>query len=142
MFYMGSAGIALMPGTYNFKMAVSDSSKKATGNFSLVIASGNYLAQADFQKSLAADINLPDAITGMGYGASLWTLGDGNLPWTWRIMSGELPPGLGLNENSGVIYGTPLLAAAGKSYEFRISVKDGIGADAIGEPTYHISIPR
>jgi len=55
-------------------------------------------------------------------------------------MDGSLPPGLGLNSASGVVYGTPLPTAVGNTYKFRISVKDGIGAEAIGEPTYSIVV--
>jgi hypothetical protein len=142
MFYQGGAGIVIVPGTHTFKMVVSDGSKTATGTFSLVVNTGAILAAAAFQKSLAADIPLPDAKTGMGYGVSLWAIGSGALPWTWSIMSGELPPGLKINPASGVIYGTPLSSAAGNTYKFRISVKDGIGADAIGEPTYSILVTK
>ncbi len=143
MFYQGGAGIAIVPGTQTFKMVVSDGFSTATGTFSLVVNTGtstNPIPAANFQKSLAADIPYPDAKVGMGYGASLYCIGDGGLPWKWTIMDGSLPPGLGLNSASGVIYGTPLPSAAGNTYKFRISVKDGLGKDAIGEPTYSIVV--
>jgi large repetitive protein len=142
MFYRGGSGVALVAGTHTFKMVVSDGSKTATGTFYLVVNTGDILATAVFQKSLAADITLPDARVGMGYGVSLRASGNGALPWTWSIMSGDLPPGLKINPSSGVIYGTPLSSAAGITYKFRISVKDSIGVDAIGEPTYSIFVPK
>lgn len=142
MFYQGGSGVAIVPGTHTFKMVVSDGFTTATGTFSLVINTGPILPTAIFQKSLAADIPLPDANTGMGYGVSLRAIGNGALPWAWNIMTGQLPPGLGINQSSGVIYGTPLPSAAGKTYKFSINVKDGMGMDAIGEPTYSISVPK
>jgi len=140
MFYADTSGAALVPGTHTFSMVVSDGSNTATGAFSLVVSTDEFAPIASFQKSLAPNITLPDAKVGMGYGVSLWAVGNGNIPWTWNIMSGELPPGLKINTASGVIYGTPLPSGAGKTYEFRISVKDAIGADAIGEPTYAIIV--
>jgi predicted secreted protein len=145
MFYQGGSGVAILPGTWTFKMVVSDGSSKATGTFTLVVNVGssmNPIPKADFQKSLAADIPYPDAKVGMGYGASLWCTGDGALPWKWTIMDGSLPPGLELNQASGIIYGTPLPAAAGNTYHFRISVKDAIGVEAIGDPTYSIIVAK
>ena len=142
MFYAGGAGIALVPGTQTFKMVASDGSRTATGTFSLVVATGDILPVADFQKSLAPDIKLPDATTGLGYGASLWAMGDGGLPWLWSIRSGGLPPGLGINPASGVIYGTPLSSAAGNTYKFTISVKEALGKEALGEPTYSIFVAK
>lgn len=142
MFYQGGSGVAIVAGTHTFKMVVSDGFTTATGTFSLVVNTGPILATATFQKSLAADIPLPDANTGIGYGVSLRAIGNGALPWAWSIMSGDLPPGLGLNSTSGVVYGTPLSSATGKTYKFRISVKDGLGVDAIGEPTYSIFVPK
>jgi hypothetical protein len=143
MFYAGGAGIAIVAGTQTFKMVVSDGISTATGTFTLVVNTGstwNPIPQAVFQKSLAADIPYPDAKSGMGYGASLYCIGDGGLPWKWSVMDGSLPPGLVLDSASGVIYGTPLPSAAGNTYKFRISVKEGMGADAIGEPTYSITV--
>jgi hypothetical protein len=142
MFYAGGAGIALVPGTQTFKMVASDGYRTATGTFSLVVATGELLPVADFQKSLAPDIKLPDATTGLGYGVSLWCMGNGGLPWKWDLRSGGLPPGLGLNSTSGVIYGTPLSSAAGSTYKFTISVKDQLGKEAMGEPTYSIFVPK
>jgi hypothetical protein len=142
MFYAGGAGIALVPGTQTFKMTASDGSRTATGTFSLVVATGDILPVADFQKSLASDIKLPDVATGQGYGVSLWAMGDGGLPWLWSVRSGSLPPGLGINPASGVVYGTPLPSAAGNTYKFTISVKEALGKEAIGEPTYSIFVPK
>ncbi len=142
IFYAGGSGIALVPGTHTFKMVVSNGSGTATGTFSLVVNTGEILGTATFQKSLAANITLPGAKTGVGYGASLWAVGNGALPWSWSIRSGGLPPGLEINPTSGVIHGTPLSSAAGNTYTFTISVKDGIGAEAIGEPTYSIFVTK
>jgi len=140
---MGGAGVAILPGVWTFKMVASDGVNKATGTFTLSVNTGTASApipQADFQKSLAADIPYPDAKVGMAYGASLWCFGAGGMAWKWAIMDGSLPPGLGLNSASGVIYGTPTADAAGKTYKFRINVTESIGAAAIGEPTYSMAV--
>jgi hypothetical protein len=50
--------------------------------------------------------SLPAGTQNQGYGTALNATG-GNAPYTWSIISGVLPAGLGLASNTGIISGTP-----------------------------------
>ena len=50
--------------------------------------------------------NLPQAEIGVAYYAMLMTIG-GQRPYSWSIIMGDLPPGLTLDSESGVISGIP-----------------------------------
>lgn len=54
----------------------------------------------------------------------------GSLPRSWSVVSGTLPPGLSLNELTGVVSGTPTTPAAAANVTFRctdgqLSIADG-----------------
>jgi hypothetical protein len=51
-------------------------------------------------------INLPDAAVQQSYAAQLTALG-GNVPITWSLASGSLPPGVSLSPVTGVLSGSP-----------------------------------
>jgi hypothetical protein len=140
-----SNGGALVAGTHQFNMKVSDGSKTATGTFTFVVSEyQGFGPLAVFQQPMGVfNITLPDANTGDGYGASLWALGDGALPWSWYLGSGEIPPGLVIDQANGVVRGTPNSSAAGKSYTFTITVKDKNGETAVDDGlSYHINVPK
>ncbi|MEJ2104898.1 MAG: Ig domain-containing protein [Ignavibacteriaceae bacterium] len=140
-----SSGGTLVAGTHKFTMKVSDGSKTATGNFTFVMNEyQGFGPLAVFQQPMGMfNIYLPDANTGSGYGASLWALGDGELPWSWYLGSGELPPGLTIDQANGVVRGTPNSSAAGNSYTFTVTVKDKNGETAINDGlSYHIDVPK
>jgi len=63
--------------------------------------------------------SLPEGNINTSYNATLFASG-GVLPYTWSIISGNLPPGLTLNSN-GVISGTPTQSG---TYTFTIKVTD------------------
>lgn len=52
------------------------------------------------------DTEVPNAVLGVPYARQLTAHG-GDQPYTWTIMAGSLPPGLDLNEGTGLISGTP-----------------------------------
>ncbi len=146
--FHGSGGI-LLPGTHTFKMVVSDGSTTATGSFSFVVKTGDeFVGITVFSQPAVSTIALPDANTGVGYGASLRAFGRGDLKWSWYLGTGELPPGLEIDRSRGIVWGTPFSSAAGNTYGFTITVKDKNGTEAaIGgfrdnPPTYTISVPK
>ena len=68
--------------------------------------------------------SLPHASVGIAYAATLEAAG-GTMPYTWSIVSGNLPPGLSLNAATGLISGTPTTRGA---YPFTVRVADASGA--------------
>jgi len=144
-----SSGGTLVPGTHTFDMTVSDGSRMATGTFTFVVKTyEGFGPSAVFQQPAVLSIPLPDANTGFGYGASLWALGDGELPWSWYLATGELPSGMVIDQARGVVRGTPFSDAAGNTYSFTITVKDKTGKEALivgpglQPPTYTFSVPK
>lgn len=68
---------------------------------------------------------LPDGLVDQGYTATVATTGAG--PITLAVTAGELPPGLTLDPNTGLVSGTP--TAAG-SYTFTVTATNQYGTDA------------
>ena len=64
---------------------------------------------------------LPAGRVNRSYSATVQVTG-GTLPYTWKIASGALPPGLTLGASTGTISGTPTKPG---SYSFTIGVADG-----------------
>lgn len=66
--------------------------------------------------------NLPPkgAVVGQQYALPLTTTG-GTTPYTWELVSGDLPPGLKLQHHQGKIAGTPTEPG---TYHFTIAVQD------------------
>jgi len=59
---------------------------------------------------------LPVWAVGIAYTYALAAVGD-SAPYTWSLVSGELPPGLSLEGDTGTISGTPTV---GNTYAFRV----------------------
>ena len=140
-----SNGGILVAGSHQFKMTVSDGSHTTTGNFTFNVQEyQDFGPLAVFQQPLGVfNINLPDANSGYGYGASLWALGNGSLPWSWYLESGELPPGLVIDQANGIVRGTPNSSAAGTTYNFTVRVKDKDNNTALSDVlTYHIKVSK
>lgn len=138
-----SSGGAVLAGTHTFRMTVSDGSRTATGDFSFVVNEYQGFGPiTSFQQPMGIfDLDLPDANAGHGYGASLWALGNGELPWSWYLETGSLPQGLTIDRTSGVVRGTPHSSAAGNEYTFTVLVKDHTGKEAMSDPLrYHIRV--
>jgi len=74
---------------------------------------------------------LPGVTVGNNYSHTLATTG-GDLPFTWSIISGSLPPGLSLGSTTGTISGT---ATTVGEYFFTIQADDGTQ-----QPTRELSI--
>jgi putative Ig domain-containing protein/IPT/TIG domain-containing protein len=65
---------------------------------------------------------LPDGITGLGYSQTFTATG-GTPPYTWSVAAGELPPGLNLIPETGVLQGGPAVAGV---FGFTIKVADSV----------------
>jgi hypothetical protein len=140
-----SSGGAVVPGTHNFTLTVSDGSKSVDGNFKFIVeVYRGFGPMPVFQQPLGVfNINLPDAYSGYGYGATLWAFGSGKLPWSWFLESGELPQGMVIDQANGIVRGTPHSSAAGNEYAFTVTVKDNDGETAVSDPvTYHIKVAK
>lgn len=70
----------------------------------------------------SSDINLPDGTVGSAYTATFQAPGYAVPPLSWQVVSGALPPGLSLDEATGVVSGTP--TGLGASYHFTILLQD------------------
>jgi hypothetical protein len=79
--------------------------------------------------------SLPNGVVGVAYSQTLSS--DGRTPVTWEVAGGSLPPGLTLDERSGVISGTP--TAAG-TYTASVAVSDASLPHATGELDITITI--
>lgn len=95
---------------------------------------------------ITVDPPLPLTITNQSDELSPGTVGEfyccGNLfasggvqPYSWSLVSGQLPPGLSLSESPGRITGTPTVAG---TFTFTVRVTDDRGAFA--ERTFSITI--
>jgi hypothetical protein len=81
--------------------------------------------------------SLPNGQTAASYTASVTVTG-GVAPYTWSVITGQLPSGLALNGSSGQISGTPVLASTSL---FTIQVADSeIGTPQIKSKTYSVII--
>lgn len=70
-------------------------------------------------------------------------MGDGSLPWSWFLDSGNLSPGLVIDQANGIVRGIPNSSAAGNTYSFTITVKDKDNNIAVTDPlTYHIKVSK
>jgi YVTN family beta-propeller protein len=74
--------------------------------------------------------NLPGGVIGTAYSQALQAAG-GTAPYTWTITSGSLPPGLSLNNTTGIISGTPTTAG---TFNTTVSVADPNGLASISGP--------
>ncbi len=113
-------GTPNVAGTYIFTVRVRDSALTTFDRTLQIVVNSNVLA--------VATATLPNASRGLSYNASLAATG-GSLPYTFGIVSGNLPAGLSLS-TSGNISGTvPANASLGTS-NFRVRVTDGINSSA------------
>jgi hypothetical protein len=109
------SGTPSAAGSYSFTVKVTDSSnpvQTATAPLSITVAVA--------PSSLAVTTSsLASGKVGVSYSATLQASG-GTTPYSWSIVSGQLPPGLGL-ATSGQISGSP---STGGQYSFTVKVQD------------------
>jgi putative Ig domain-containing protein len=78
--------------------------------------------------------SLPDGVLGIAYNQTIIATG-GTAPYTYAVTSGTLPAGLSLDQNSGIISGTPTTV---QTATFQITATDSAGCT--GSHTYTIDI--
>ncbi|MBI3682288.1 MAG: putative Ig domain-containing protein [Acidobacteria bacterium] len=111
-------GTPTIAGSYNFTVQLTDAIRATTSRtFTMAINSPAFSISTS---------TLPNAATGAPYNQTLSASG-GAPPLQWTTSLGSLPPGLALNQATGVISGTP---SAGGSYTFTVRVQDATGASA------------
>lgn len=81
---------------------------------------------------------LPAGRVNRSYSATVQVTG-GTLPYTWKIASGALPPGLALGASTGTISGTPTKPG---NYSFTISVSDSATPAQAASKAFSIKIAR
>ncbi|MGA8622834.1 MAG: Ig domain-containing protein [Candidatus Sulfotelmatobacter sp.] len=84
---------------------------------------GSSAAAANPATVLAISATLPPASVGSAYSAAISVTG-GTAPYIFFVVSGQLPAGVLLGDNSGTISGTPTTAGG---FSFAVSVSDSKG---------------
>jgi hypothetical protein len=79
--------------------------------------------------------SLPQGLVGSSYTGNFTAVG-GASPYTWSVSSGQLPPGLTLGANTGVLSGTP---TASGNYSFGIKLIDS--SSSVQSATTTVSLP-
>ena len=80
---------------------------------------------------------MPPGTVGVKYGVQMAATG-GQPPYSWSLYSGSLPPGLTIDQQGGIIQGTP--TAAG-SYPFSVQARDAVEASLPQQLSIAISAP-
>jgi hypothetical protein len=83
--------------------------------------------------------SLPNGSVGTAYPSTTFAASGGTPPYRqWAVTSGTLPPGLALNNSTGVLTGTP--TASGSS-TFTVTVADSANGVASRQYTIQIAVP-
>jgi hypothetical protein len=122
---------ALPPAGQSKKIQItaSDGSKSASGTVTLVMQNSSVCGCAIFSGGTAilppARANRPYALTLAVFGPNSYRVLRPN--YTWKLATGsKLPPGLVIDQARGVLRGTPLSSAIGKTYNFYVNITENI----------------
>jgi subtilase family serine protease len=120
--------ITATTGSYGLAVKVTDSEGRSTAQ-PYTLAVDPLLGQTTTR--------LADAITGAAYSQTLAATG-GLGPYTWGIYAGTLQAGLSLDPATGIISGTPTVAAGAS---LSISVTDSVGRTAYQQYNLNVFYP-
>lgn len=144
---MSKSSVGLSEGTTSFQVKVSDGTATAVELVDLRItksAAGSPSPLAVLQQ-LSSGFQLKSGQANKAYGASLYCMG-GTPPYKWKLDasyagSADLTnAGLTVEGNGGIVTGTILNSAAGKTIKFKVIVTDNTGDVAIYSPVYTIAV--
>lgn len=140
----GTTPNGLTVGTRKFKVKVSDGSCSKSEYIDLIITDDPLSPTAVLQQ-LSGSFTLKSADAGKAYGASLYALG-GVPPYHWHLDetyagSADLTnAGLQVEEAAGIVRGTVLSSALGKTIKFKVVLTDSKGDKALVGTTYTIVV--
>jgi len=129
------SGTATTVGSFSFVATVQDSAIPPQ-----TATSGTLVISIESPQPLQAiTAPLPPGMIATPFSASLTAIG-GVQPYTWSVISGQLPAGLILNPQAGTITGTPILTGTSN---FTVQVQDsstGAGGPAKATQQLHITV--
>jgi hypothetical protein len=138
-----SAGPAVTSAPFSFSL---NTTTLSSGSHSLTAVASNAGGQTTTSAAVSINVNnphlgittatLPSGQVQVSYSATLKAAG-GTPPYTWSVLSGQLPTGLILS-SSGTISGTPNLAG---SFTLSIGVKDSAGLSTSSVFSINIATP-
>lgn len=103
------SGTPTVAGSFTFTITATTANGVCTGSYTINII------------GIATASPLPDATQGVAYSQTLTAAGSATPPLSWQVIAGTLPPGLTLNEETGVISGIPTTNSL--SYPFTIRMQ-------------------
>ncbi len=120
------------PGTVQLKVQNMQTMQESPA-VPIVIAPADSSSPAPLTISLTP---LPQGVVSASYTGTLSVSG-GTAPYTWSIASGQLPAGLTLAANTGIISGTPTTSG---SYSFGVSVVDSSSSPQSATATVPLTV--
>ncbi len=127
---IGSSSLAT-PATVQLKVQNTQTMEESPAA-QVVIADPNAAPPSALTLSIAT---LPQGVVGAPYNGAFSVTGGGS-PYTWNVVSGQLPPGLSVAAATGVISGTPTSAG---NYSFEIKVTDS--SSLVQSATTTVTLP-
>ncbi len=120
-------GIPTSAGVFNFSVSVVDSSGSACGGNQSASVSCGITVESECPPIALGCVSVATGKVGTAYVSGLSVAG-GIAPYTFSIISGNLPAGLSLNPATGAITGTPTVAG---TFQFTAKVRS---ASSVGTP--------